>query len=59
MCTFRRGVVVEEPYPAAVCFRPAMACPSMSHPRNLILVDEQSQVAIVEEYVSLGWKRIV
>jgi Fe-S cluster assembly protein SufD len=48
-----RGVVVEEPiWLLFVSTRDAL--PVMSHPRNLILVDEDSQVSIVEEYVSLG-----
>jgi Fe-S cluster assembly protein SufD len=28
--------------------------PTMSHPRNLFIVEEESQVAIVEDYLSLG-----
>ena len=29
----------------------------MSHPRNLIVAEEDSQAAIVEDYVSLGERR--
>jgi Fe-S cluster assembly protein SufD len=48
-----RGVIVEEP----ICFlfvSTSSALPVMNHPRNLILIDEDSQATIVEEYVSLG-----
>ena len=48
-----RGVVVEEPI-WLLFVATANGSPVMSHPRNLIVVDEDSQVAIVEEYVSLG-----
>ncbi len=48
-----RGVVVEEPiYLLFVSVSDAL--PVMSHPRTLILADENSQATIVEEYVSLG-----
>lgn len=48
-----RGVVVEEPI-WLLFVAMANGSPVMSHPRNLIVADEDSQVAIVEEYVSLG-----
>jgi Fe-S cluster assembly protein SufD len=48
-----RGVLVEEPV-WLLYLSTGDGLPVMSHPRNLILVDEQSEVAIVEEYVSLG-----
>jgi Fe-S cluster assembly protein SufD len=48
-----RGVVVEEPI-WLLFVSTANGLPIMSHPRNLILVDEDSQVTVVEEYVSLG-----
>ncbi len=48
-----RGVIVEEPV-HLLFVSTCDAAPVMSHPRNLILVDEDSQVTIVEEYVSLG-----
>jgi Fe-S cluster assembly protein SufD len=47
------GVIVEEPV-YLLFVTTSDANPVMSHPRNLILVDEDSQVGIVEEYVSLG-----
>jgi Fe-S cluster assembly protein SufD len=48
-----RGVIVEEPIYLLFVTTPGTA-PVMNHPRNLILADEESQVNIVEEYVSLG-----
>lgn len=33
---------------------PPTDTPTMSHPRNLFVVEEESQVAIIEDYVSLG-----
>ncbi len=40
-----RGVIVEEPI-CLLFVSTADATPLMSHPRNLILVDEESQVTI-------------
>ena len=51
-----RGVIVEEPV-WLLFITAADGFPVMSHPRNLILVDEDSQASIVEEYVSLGNER--
>ncbi len=48
----RRGVVVEEPI-WLLFISSAGALPLMSHPRNLILVDEDSSATIIEEYVSV------
>jgi Fe-S cluster assembly protein SufD len=48
-----RGVIVEEPI-WLLFVSTNEELPAMSHPRNLILVDEDSEVTIVEEYVSLG-----
>ena len=47
-----RGVMVEEPV-WLLFLSTGNGLPLMNHPRNLILVEEQSEVAIVEEYVSL------
>jgi Fe-S cluster assembly protein SufD len=48
-----RGMIVEEPI-YFLFVSTADTLPVMSHPRNLFLVDEDSQITIVEEYVSLG-----
>jgi Fe-S cluster assembly protein SufD len=48
-----RGVIVEEPIYLLFVSAPN-GSPVMSHPRNLILVDQDSQATFVEEYVSLG-----
>ena len=50
----RRGVIVEEPICLLFVSTLDAASPIMSHPRNLILMDEDSQATFVEEYVSLG-----
>ena len=48
-----RGVVAEEPI--HLLFVSTLdEAPIMSHPRNLILVDENSQASIVEEYIWFG-----
>ena len=48
-----RGVIVEDPI--SLLFVSTLdASPVMSYPRNLILMDEDSQATIVEEYVSIG-----
>jgi len=49
----RRGAAVEHPIYLLFVSTPTDA-PSMNHPRNLFVVEEESQVAIVEDYVSLG-----
>ncbi len=48
-----RGTVVEQPIYLLFISVPADA-PTMNHPRNLFVVEEESQVAIIEDYVSLG-----
>ena len=48
-----RGVVVETPIYALYVTVPN-ATPTMNHPRNLIVAHENSQVTVVEDYVSLG-----
>lgn len=54
-----RGVALEQPIhllfisaPKTVAHRSPVQL--MTHPRNLIVVDEESQLSIVEDYVSLG-----
>ena len=48
-----RGVVVETPIYVLYVTVPG-ATPTMNHPRNLIVAEENSQVTVVEDYVSLG-----
>jgi Fe-S cluster assembly protein SufD len=49
----RRGTIVERPI--ALLFVSISADkPLMSHPRNLIVAGEETQAAIVEDYVSVG-----
>jgi len=48
-----QGVVVEEPIYALYVTVPG-ATPQMNHPRNLIVAEKNSQVTVVEDYVSLG-----
>src|SRR5437870_1743796 len=49
----RKGTVVEEPI-YLLFISTAGEAPLMSHPRNLIVAEEESQATIVEDYVSLG-----
>jgi Fe-S cluster assembly protein SufD len=49
----RRGTVLQDP----ICFlfiSTASDRPLMSHPRNLIVAENETQATIVEDYVSLG-----
>ena len=48
-----QGVAVETPIYALFVTVPG-ATPTMNHPRNLIVAGENSQVTVVEDYVSLG-----
>ena len=48
-----KGKVLEEPI-HLLFLSTEPSAPQMTHPRNLIIADDQSQVAIVEDYVSLG-----
>jgi Fe-S cluster assembly protein SufD len=48
----RRGTLVEEPI-CLLFVSTADDAPSMSHPRNLIVAEEDSQATFVEDYVSL------
>jgi len=47
-----RGTLVEEPI-CLLFVSTADASPSMSHPRNLMVAEEDSQATFVEDYVSL------
>ncbi len=48
-----KGVIVEEPIHILYVSTPGDA-PAMVHPRNLIVAEEDSQLTVVEDYVSLG-----
>jgi Fe-S cluster assembly protein SufD len=48
-----RGVVLEAPIYVLYVTVPG-AVPTMNHPRNLMVAGENSQVTVVEDYVSLG-----
>jgi Fe-S cluster assembly protein SufD len=47
------GLVVETPIYVLFVTVPG-AAPTMNHPRNLIVVERNSQVTVVEDYLSLG-----
>lgn len=50
-----RGVALEEPiHLLFVSTAGPAAAPTMSHPRNLIVVEEEGQASVVEDYVSYG-----
>ncbi|HVH89239.1 MAG TPA: Fe-S cluster assembly protein SufD [Terriglobales bacterium] len=49
----RRGAVIEQPI-YCLFVSTATEAPSMNHPRNLFVVEEESQVAVIEDYISLG-----
>jgi Fe-S cluster assembly protein SufD len=48
-----RGTVLEKPIHLLYVATPR-AVPTITHPRNLIVAGEDSQAAVVEDYVSLG-----
>jgi Fe-S cluster assembly protein SufD len=48
-----RGAVVETPIYVLYLTVPS-STPTMNHPRNLIVAEENSQVTVTEDYVSLG-----
>jgi Fe-S cluster assembly protein SufD len=48
-----QGVIVEDPIYVLYVTAPG-AAPQMNHPRNLIVAEQNSQVTVVEDYVSLG-----
>jgi Fe-S cluster assembly protein SufD len=47
------GIVVERPI-HLLFISSAGATPTMTHPRNLIVVEKEAQVSVVEDYVSYG-----
>jgi Fe-S cluster assembly protein SufD len=49
----RKGTVLELPI-HLLFVSTSSSAPQMMHPRNLIVAEEASQIAIVEDYVSLG-----
>jgi Fe-S cluster assembly protein SufD len=49
----RRGTVLEAPI-HLLFVSTASDVPSMSHPRNLLVLEDEGQATIIEEYVSLG-----
>ena len=49
----RRGTVLEAPI-HLLFVSTANNVPSMSHPRNLLVLENESQASIIEEYVSVG-----
>jgi Fe-S cluster assembly protein SufD len=49
----RRGAVVEQPI-HLLFISASSGAPSMTHPRNLIVVEDEGQASIVEDYVSFG-----
>jgi len=48
-----RGVVVEEPI-HLLFISTSGGTPAMTHPRNLIVVEDEGQVSVIEDYVSFG-----
>ena len=48
-----RGVVMEQPV-HLLFLSTATGAPAMTHPRNLIVVEDEGQATIVEDYVSFG-----
>ena len=49
----KKGVVVDQPI-HLLFVSTSSDQPTMTHPRNLIVAEEQSQLAVVEDYVSLN-----
>ncbi len=49
----RKGAVLEHPI-HLLFVATSSDTPLMTHPRNLIVAEDQSQIAVVEDYVSLG-----
>ncbi len=50
---FRRGAIIEQPVHLLYVSAGA-GSEIMTHPRNLVVAEEASQVAVVEDYVSIG-----
>jgi Fe-S cluster assembly protein SufD len=53
-----RGVVVEAPI-YLLYLSTREGAPTMTHPRNLIVAEDQSQVAVMEDYASVGGESVV
>ena len=52
-----RGVVVEQPI-ALLYLTTEESAPTVTHPRNLIVAEDESQVAVIEDYVSIGGESV-
>jgi Fe-S cluster assembly protein SufD len=52
-----RGVVVEQPI-YLLYISTQEDAPTVTHPRNLIVADDESQVAVIEDYVSVGGESV-
>jgi Fe-S cluster assembly protein SufD len=52
-----RGVVVEAPI-YLLYVATEEAAPAVTHPRNLIVAEDQSQVAVIEDYASVGGESV-
>jgi Fe-S cluster assembly protein SufD len=48
-----KGTVVEQPI-HLLFITTGADTPTMTHPRNLIVAEDESQVAVIEDYISLG-----
>ena len=55
-----RGVVVEQPIALLYLTteEDAEDAPTVTHPRNLIVAEDESQVAVIEDYVSVGGESV-
>jgi Fe-S cluster assembly protein SufD len=53
-----RGVVVDTPI-YLLYLSTKEDVPTMTHPRNLIVAEDQSQVAVIEDYASVGGESVV
>ena len=49
----RRGMVLEDPI-RLLFISTASSAPTMTHPRNLLVFEDETQATVVEEYVSLA-----
>jgi Fe-S cluster assembly protein SufD len=52
-----RGVVVEDPI-YLLYLSTEEAAPAVTHPRNLIVAEDASQVAVIEDYASVGGESV-
>lgn len=53
-----RGVVLEAPV-YVLYLSTRENAPTMTHPRNLIVAEDQAQVAVIEDYASVGGESVV